>query len=447
MLFVEGGVIAVLIVVAGFLIYHFTVHSIRNRRPLGGLNVNVTHGVNATENEASFAIDRARPQLLFGATNQLLTYTTGNGGRTWRSGASPAVREPACARGEPHTAITGSREVLAFLVSPTCSDQLRSYLAVTSRTVGTDRWGPAVRVAQATWKFGFDDAAALAFDARSGRLYLSWTRGLSAKLEATVVASSTDGGQSWSSPLVVAKPADEPHLSTIAVAPSGDVYVGGIDAQHGIWIARSTDAGRSFTTPRTAAPLRANPSDTCAGQSSFAPLPNEETSCLGPSPTIVATKNRVEIVYGTVGANGTSDINVAAFDATLRPLFRKQVNPPDDGKTQQLFPAATADSSTGTLWACWYDTTYDPRARRAWFTCSASHDGRSWTPPERAAAVPTQVADLFTDIRSATGFWPSVVAAGGVAHAFWIEIDPIDFAQRISTAALPERAAFVTRTR
>ena len=357
-----------LIIVAVFLVYHFTVHKITNRRPLGGPNVNVTQGVNATENEASFAIDRARPQLLFGATNQLLTYTTGNGGRTWRSGASPVVHEPACARGEPHTAINGRREVMAFLVSPTCSDQLRSYLAVTSREVGTSRWGPAVRVAPATYRFGFDDAASLAFDARSGRLYLSWTRGLAAKLEATVVASSADGGQTWSSPVVVAKPADEPHLSTIAVAPNGDVYVGGIDAPHGIWIARSTDGGRSFGATRTAAPLRANPSDNCAGQSSFAPLPNEETSCLGPSPTVIATKNRVELVYDDAGANGTTDVHVAALDPTLRPLFRTQVNPPDTGKTQQLFPAATADSSTGTLWACWYDTTFDPHARRAWFT-------------------------------------------------------------------------------
>ena len=189
-----------LIVVAVFLVYHFTVHKITNRRPLGGPNVNVTQGVNATENEASFAIDRARPQLLFGATNQLLTYTTGNGGRTWRSGASPVVREPACARGEPHTAIDGRREVMAFLVSPTCSDQLRSYLAVTSREVGTSRWGPAVRVAPATYRYGFDDAASLAFDARSGRLYLSWTRGLAAKLEARSLRRVPTRGQTWSTP-------------------------------------------------------------------------------------------------------------------------------------------------------------------------------------------------------------------------------------------------------
>ena len=149
--------------------------------------MNVTQGVNATENEASFAIDRSRPQLLFGATNQLLTYRTSNSGRTWRSGASPNVREPACARGEPHTVINGGREVMAFLISPTCSDQLTSYLGVTSRKVGTDRWSPVARVAPATWKFGFDDAASLAFDGRSGRLYLSWTRGIAAKEEATVV--------------------------------------------------------------------------------------------------------------------------------------------------------------------------------------------------------------------------------------------------------------------
>jgi hypothetical protein len=440
-------VIAVLIVLGGFLVYHFTVHKITNRRPLGGPNVNVTLGVNATESEASFAVDPAQPQLLFGATNQLLTYSSANGGRTWRSDASPVVREPACVRGEPHIVASTRREFLAFLVSPICGGQITSYLVVSSRAAGTRRWGPVSRVAPATWRYGFDDAPSLALDRGSGTLYLSWTRGLTAKTAATVISRSSDGGRKWSSPAVVAPAADEPHLSTIAVAPGGDVYVAGIDAKRGVWIARSTDGGRSFGATRTAVRLRANPSSSCAGQSSFAPLPNEETSCLGPSPTLVAIKTGVAIVYDDVGANGTTDVHVAAFDRGLQPLFRRQVNPPDVGRTQQLFPAATADSTTGTLWACWYDTTFDPHARRAWFTCSASHDGRRWTPPERAAAVATVAADLFTDIRTATGFWPTVAAVGGVAHPFWVEIDPTNFAQRISTAALPEHAAFVTLQR
>ena len=436
-----------MVVVAGFLVYHFTVHTISNRRPLGGPNVNVTQGVNATENEASFAVDPGRPLALFGATNQLLTYSSANGGRTWRRDASPVVPEPACARGEPHTAASADREFLVFLVSPTCSGQLTSYVVVSSRATGAHRWGPVARVAPSTWRYGFDDAPSLALDRRSGRLYLAWTRGLGAKTAAVVVSRSSDAGRTWSPPDVVASAADEPHLSTIAVAPGGDVYVAGIDARHGVWITRSTDGGRSFGATRAAAPLRANPSASCAGQSSFAPLPNEETSCLGPNPTVLATKTGVEIVYDDVGANGTPDIYSAVLDRGLRPLSTKQVNPPDRGRTQQFFPVAAADPSTGALWACWYDTTFDPHAHRAWFTCSASHDGRTWTPPERAAAVPTQVGDLFADIRSATGFWPTVVAARGVAHAFWIDIDPNDFAQRISTAALGERAAFVTLQR
>ena len=407
----------------------------------------MTRPEDGAQSEASFAVDPARPQVLFGASNELLTYSSTNGGRSWRRGAIPVVREPACVRGEPKTVAGAQREFLAFLVEPTCSDKLTAYLVVTSRAYLGRTWAPVTRIAPAIGRFGFDDAPSFSIDPKTDRLYLSWTRALGPKTEATVASSSADGGTTWSRPVVVAPAADEPHLSTIAVAPSGDVYVAGIDAKHGIWIARSTDHGRTFGAPRVAAPLRANPSAGCAGQLSFSPLPNEETSCAGANPTVVATKNRVEIVYSDVGANRTPDIYVAAFDPALKPLFLKQVNPPDRGAAQQFFPVATADPTTGSLWACWYDTTFDPHAHRAWFTCSVSHDGRVWTAPERAAATPSQAADLYTDLGTSTGFMPAVVADRGVAHAFWIDINNVDFAQDISTAALPERAAFLTLQR
>ena len=38
---------------------------------------------------------------------------------------------------------------------------------------------------------------------------------------------------------------------------------------------------------------------------------------------------------------------VVALDRGLRPLFRAQVNPPDKGATQQFFPAAAVDATTG----------------------------------------------------------------------------------------------------
>ena len=210
--------------------------------------------------------------------------------------------------------------------------------------------------------------------------------------------------------------------------------------------ARPTGAGRSArcTSSRRFAriPRRAAPA---ARRSSRSRTKRRRAS----APTRRSSRRRAEstIVYDDVGANGTPDVFVTALDRALRPLFRAQVNPPDRGKTQQLFPAAAVDSSTGTLWACWYDTTFDPNAHRAWYTCSASHDGRTWTPPERAAAAPTKVADLFTDLQNSTGLSTTVVADRGIAHAFWINIGEVDFAQDIYTAALSERAAFLTLRR
>ena len=169
--------IALLLALAAFLIYHFTVHTIRNSRPLGGANVNVTHGQSA-ESEASFAIDPAEPEVLFGASNQLFTYRSTNGGRTWRQEAAPAVHEPLCVRGEPHTASDKQRDYLAFLVSPTCSDELRPFLVVTSRASGARSWEPVIRVAPPKWPYGYDDARSLAVDRQSGRVYLAWTRSL-----------------------------------------------------------------------------------------------------------------------------------------------------------------------------------------------------------------------------------------------------------------------------
>jgi hypothetical protein len=439
-------VIAALLALAAFLVYHFAVHTIRNTRPLGGANVNVTHGKSG-ESEASFVLGPSKSGGLFGATNQLFTYRSVNDGRTWRKETSPVVREPACIRGEPHAAAGNHREYLAFLVSPSCGDQLTPYLVVTSRAPGARAWEPVRRVAPRKWPYGYDDAPSLAVDQTSERVYLAWTRSLSEQASAIVFSSSNDRGHTWSSPVIVAPASGAPHLSTIAVGPGGDVYVAGIDARHGVWIARSADGGKTFGPVRTAARLRANPSSNCAGQVNYSPLPTEETSCIGPNPTVLATKTGVAVVYDDVGANQTPDVYVTVLDRALRPRFNAQVNPPDKGKTQQFFPAAALDASTGVLWACWYDTTFDPNAHRAWFTCSASRDGRTWTPPERAAAEPVHVSDLYTDIRGSTGFAPAVVAGGGVAHAFWIGVNRVDFGQDIYTAALSERKAFLTLQR
>jgi hypothetical protein len=82
-----------------------------------------------------------------------------------------------------------------------------------------------------------------------------------------------------------------------------------------------------------------------------------------------------------------------------------------------------------------------------WFTCSASRDGKTWSPPERAGADPVHVSDLYTDIQGSTGFALAVVADRGTAHAFWIGVNRTTFEQDIYTGALSERKAFLTLQR
>jgi hypothetical protein len=441
----EAAVIAGLIVLVAFLVYHFTVHKIVNHRPLGGANVDVSSAT-ADQSEAAFAIDPADAKRIFGASNDsglevVRLYRSANGGLRWTRRSGPAVAGGSCAHGAPTVAFgPKGREYLAFLASQYCGDSLTPYLVVTSRATESARWGPLVRVATPTWKYGFDDAPRIAVDESSGRVYVAWTRSLS-KPEATiVVSSSSDEGTTWSAAVPVSATLQHPHHATLAVAANGELYIAGIDAKLGVWIARSTDGAKTFTAPQAAARLAANPAGDCA-LTAQDPLPRELTSCAGPDPTIAAGPDRVYVVYGDVGANQTPDVFAVTLDRDLKPVSRTQVNPVETKKTQQFLPAAALDPTTGVLWACWYDTTFDVNAHRAWFTCSASRNGRTWTAPLRASAEPTSPNILYGTLGGA-GLYPAVAARQGVAHVFWADGRVIANSSDIFTAAIPEKAAF-----
>jgi hypothetical protein len=441
---IEALVVLGVLALGGFLVYHFTVRTIRNDRPLGGANVDVTPD-RQTETEAAFAIDRG---LVVGATNapglkSVPAYTSRDGGATWRQTGGPAVTGRACALGEPRTAVgSDGRQYLAFLVGDTCSDRLTPYLVVTSRASPSAPWAPLVRVTPAAWTYGFDDGPTLAVDRKSGRVYLAWLRSVDSGHAQLVLSSSADRGRTWTTPAGGLVTLDQPHLASLTVAPDGVLVLAGIDVKLGVWISRSTDAGRSFSKPRTAAQLLANPSELCS-RAADAVLPHEETACAGPDPSVTVTADRVFVVYDDVGANGTQDVFVTALDRDLKVLFRRTVNPEETAHTNQFFPASAVDATTGVLWACWYDTTFDPNAHRAWFTCSASRTGRTWGAPVRAAAEPTYAADLYR-ISATHGLEPAIVARDGRAHVFWTDgrIAANEF--DVFTAAIPQPVALTT---
>jgi hypothetical protein len=426
------------------LIYHFFVHTIRNERPLAGANVAVAQG-HGTQSEASFAGDPKRPWIVFGAlgaSGELVgdsgsteLVLSDDGGATWRASVAPVIPGHGCFYAAPRTGIDrGGREYFAFLVANPCGATLTPHLVVASRSGPHGRWAPVTRIAPRVGRWGFDDGPALAIDDRSGRVYLAWTRGLGKRRVVVVVSSSDDRGKTWTRPRSVSDALADPHLASIAVASDGSVYVTGIDGRIGLWLARSTDGGRSFGTPKTAAPLVADPARNECALSIDGPLPYELTRCIGPNPTVLVHGPRVFVVYADVGPNRTQDVFVSVLSRDLRPLFRARVSPPDRGSSEQFFPAAAVDARTGVLSACWYDTTYDPHAHRAWFTCSMSSGGHLWSEPLRAAALPTPPSDLYRTLPIA----PTLVAADDRVHAFWPDGRNYHRGIEMFTATFPE---------
>src|SRR5207248_10274233 len=134
------GVLAV----AGFLVYHHFVHTIRNQRPLGGANVLVAGGQTAGS-ELAFA---QTGTVLVGTSNSLAVYMSRNGGVSWRRTPGPAAPRGSCAFGWPRVlAGANGREYVSFLAGAYCGDLLTPYLVVSSRAGADGSWSAPVRVA------------------------------------------------------------------------------------------------------------------------------------------------------------------------------------------------------------------------------------------------------------------------------------------------------------
>jgi hypothetical protein len=407
------------------------------RHPIGspwkvvGTHVQDISNESGVQTEVAVAVDPSNSKILFGASNESLepeirVYSSRNGGRTWSEGAGPAYDPNTCAWGDPSVAIArGGRQYVAFTEKSICvpGTDLTPYLVVGSRDGTSGKW-TVRRVARPATKFGFDDKPAISVDS-GGRAYVAWSRLYGSKLQTTVVSSSADGGRTWSKPGKVDRGLVQPQLVTIAAGGRGVVYLAGVDAK-GLWIGRSTDAGRTFTVKRGVAPLPGNQAGTCLVFGKFV-MPQQTVKCLGPNPTLTLGPERVFVTYGVNGADRTQDVAIAVFDRALRPVWRGPIGDVKK-KADQFWPASAIDASTGKLWACYYDTTGDSARQHAWFVCTSSRDGRRWSKPVRAAAPSANPGVLWQDATiggfgdaAAFGGYPGVAAAAGVVHPLWID--------------------------
>ncbi len=429
-LLIEAAVVLGLTAIGAVVIYFVYRHSIGSPWKVAGTNVQDISRAEGIQTEISAALDPSNPRVLFAASNESLepeirVYSSTNGGKTWSGGTGPAFNPNTCAWGDPSVAIArDGRQYVAFTEKSICiqGPDLTPYLVVASRPGPGGKW-TVRRVARPAVKFGFDDKPAITVGA-DGRAYVAWSRLLGRAYQTTVLSSSGDGGRTWSPPKVVDGRLVQPQLVTLAAGAGHTVYIAGVDA-HGLWIGRSTDGGRRFAVSN-AAPLPGNHAATCLVFGKFV-LPQQVVRCLGPDPTLSVGKGRVFLTYGVNGADRTQDAAVAVFDPALGPVFRGPIAP-GKKKADQFWPASAFDAKTGRLWACFYDTTGDPGRQHAWFVCSSSSNGRSWTPPVRVTAPSANADTLWEDARiygygdnGGWGGYIAVAAADGVAHPLWID--------------------------
>jgi hypothetical protein len=201
--------------------------------------------------------------------------------------------------------------------------------------------------------------------------------------------------------------------------------VTGIDARYGVWLSRSADGGKTFRLAPVAQ-LPGNRARDCATASNH-PTPYQGIRCLGPNPTVAASRDRVFVTYGAGWPGEPQSVHIGVFDARLYPLWRGPVAPPVP-KADRFWPASSFELATGRLWACFYDTSGDSARTHAWYSCTSSRDGRRWTTPVRAARDSASAEVLWEDARvyafgDVIGYGGStaVAAAGGHVHPLWID--------------------------
>src|SRR5262249_49791663 len=158
----------------------------------------------------------------------------------------------------------------------------------------------------------------------------------------------------------------------------GVVYLAGVDAK-GLWVARSSDAGKTFAVKQGVAPLPGNRAATCLVFGKFV-LPQQAVRCLGPNPTLSLGRNRVFVTYGVNGAVRGRAGAGAASDRAWGAVGRGRVGWVQK-RGDQFGPPSTVAASPGRLGPCYYDTPGAPARQPGWFVCSSSPDGRHWSEP------------------------------------------------------------------
>jgi hypothetical protein len=437
---------------------------------LGGISGPVEAQVDVSnlpgpQTNATIAVDPRNPDVLLAGSNSVLegtqrVYGSADGGLTWQSAITvrPAEDAQSGCPSDPGVAIdlTG-RQYFSYDRATPCNAQGSSRIYVLTRAGAEAAWSKPILVAR-LGSARFDDKPAIAADdspvsPHRNRVYVVWSRIARNTSSSVVISHSDDGGSTWSAPVAVsAKTETDVIYASAAVARNGTLYVAWTDdSNYSVRVVRSTDGGRHFGPQHVAAAFATIPIPHCGIGIVVAAEPR---SCIQADPTVLVDASggrfsgRVYVTYTGTNFTGDEGASLSTFDSRLRPVagypvtsFHRLVAPtPVAQRSAEFWVQGAVDRSDGALWMCFYDTTGDPTAKKARYTCTVSRNGgRTWSQRVHAASVfsdETQKGAVYE-----YGFYQGVAAANGVAHPIWTDTRKLaTLNEEIYTARLSERA-------
>jgi hypothetical protein len=308
------------------------------------------------------------------------------------------------------------------------------------RTVRVDRGTPSV------WGL-FQDKINVTTDVASGRVYVLWAQYPGQSGNNTLhFARSTDHGQTFSKPVRITPGLSEEQFADATVGPDGTLYVTYRTIAHqsstsdAIWLVRSTDGGESFSAPQLVASITpfdstefsGNGADTC-GDGPFACPSGLTFARFSSQSAVAADATGVHVVYSAETAGGQAKIFVRnSPDGLTWPAPPATLDTAPTG--HQFFPDVT--SAAGTISVVFQDSRSDPAyspslppgntaagvnsGNVVHAILARSTDSISWTEQQLSTAGSNPNWEVRGSVRSPFfGDYNYVSAVGSTVRAVW----------------------------
>ncbi len=365
----------------------------------------------------------ANDQLL--TRNWLAVYTSSDSGLTWTNGLIPMTGALGNFQDASDPAVSFSRNGTLYYSGVAFNilrgNTVAGTVFVSKSTDNGSSFPLTTIVAPGSSKIGgtFNDKPYLGIDETrgqfAGRVYVSWTRfNVGGTTSDIMVAYSSDGGRTFPSTVKVSNSLLN-QGSVPVVGSDGTLYVVWNDLSNSqIMEAKSTNGGTSFSSPVVVSPYVPLPS----------PLPNSLFR-VNSNPTAAAddTNGNVYVAWAEYG-NGYADIlSSRSLDGGVTWNTPNRVN--DDTTTNDHFFPWMAVSH-GLINIDFYDRRLDTQNHLVdVFYAESADGGASFSPNIRVTdASFNPDAIIFSNGQSFIGDYIGIASNGTLAHSVWTDIPP-----------------------